>query len=55
METSSILLVDDEEQILKSVQREISPWLAQNQLKLLTALSGREALEIINKNLGKRS
>ncbi len=50
MINSSILLVDDEEQILKSVKREISPWLAENQLDLLTALSGREALEIVNKH-----
>lgn len=47
MQNGAILLVDDEEQILKSVKREISPWLNSKKLELKTALSGMEALKLI--------
>ncbi|MBN1648291.1 MAG: fused response regulator/phosphatase [Spirochaetales bacterium] len=48
MQNGSILLVDDEEQILISVKREISPWLRTKNLELKTARTGNEALELVH-------
>ncbi|QQO09355.1 response regulator [Breznakiella homolactica] len=44
-----ILLVDDEENILKSLRRELADWATEKGVQILTARSGEEGLEILQK------
>jgi len=42
-----LLLVDDEASILKSLQRELAPWVHANGLRVITAGSAAEAENLI--------
>ena len=43
----TILFVDDETNILNSIKRELHDWLKANSLRLITATSAREGLELL--------
>ncbi len=45
--TRCIVLVDDEQNILNSLKRELHDWAAERKLEILTAISGRKGLEIL--------
>jgi sigma-B regulation protein RsbU (phosphoserine phosphatase) len=42
-----VILVDDEQNILNSLKRELRDWAGERRLELLTAISGRIALELL--------
>ena len=44
-----LLLVDDETSILKSLQRELAPWVRANGLRIVTATSAAEAEHVIER------
>ena len=45
--TRYILLVDDEQNILNALRRELQDWVEERSLEILTALSAQEGLEIL--------
>ena len=49
MSTNSrcVLLVDDEQNILNSLNRELRDWALERKLEILTAISGRKGLELL--------
>ena len=46
-DNGSILLVDDEKNILRSLTRSLTSWCRTNRLEILTAESGDEAFEVL--------
>jgi len=42
-----ILLVDDEQNIINALQRELADWVAENSLDILAALSAKDGLELL--------
>ncbi len=45
-----IVIIDDEEKILKSLKRELEPWTIQNRVNIETFTSGNDALDFLHKN-----
>ena len=42
-----VILVDDEQNILNSLKRELRDWAGKLDLEILTAISGRKGLELL--------
>jgi len=45
----AILLIDDEESIVNALRRELRDWATECSLEILTALSGKQGLEILER------
>jgi sigma-B regulation protein RsbU (phosphoserine phosphatase) len=52
MNKRCVLLVDDEQNILNALKRELHDWATLRELEILTAISGRRGLEILSERVG---